>query len=70
MTRRLASTIVDHFAAVEDPRIDRNKRHALRDILTIAICGVICGAETWVEIAAFGRAKLAWFETFLDLPNG
>jgi DDE_Tnp_1-associated len=38
------------FAQVEDPRVERTKRHRLRDIMIIAICGVICGAEGWVEL--------------------
>jgi hypothetical protein len=58
------------FAQVEDPRIERTKRHRLRDILMIAICGVICGAEGWVEIEEFGKAKEAFFTELLDLPNG
>lgn len=60
----------DHFAALDDPRVERTKRHQLLDIVTIALCGVICGAESWVEIAQFGQAKEAWLRTFLALPNG
>lgn len=58
------------FAQVEDPRIERTKQHRLRDILIIAICGVICGAEGWVGIEEFGKAKEAWFTELLQLPNG
>lgn len=58
------------FAQVEDPRIERTKLHRLRDIIILAICGVICGAEGWVEIEEFGKAKEAFFTTWLDLPNG
>src|SRR6266576_4871399 len=58
------------FAQVEDPRMERTKRHQLRDIIILAICGVICGAEGWVEIEEFGKAKEAWFTELLDLPNG
>ena len=58
------------FAQVEDPRLDRTKLHRLRDILILAICGVICGAEGWVEIEEFGKAKQAWFTELLNLPNG
>ena len=57
-----------HFAALPDPRVDRAKRHELLDILTIALCAVLCGADTWVDIQAFGNAKLNWFRTFLRLP--
>jgi predicted transposase YbfD/YdcC len=42
----------------------------LTDVLTLAICGVICGADSWTEVAQFGRAKEAWFKTFLSLPHG
>ena len=55
---------------VEDPRVERTKRHRLRDSIILAICGVICGADGWVEIEAFGRAKEAWFTELLTLPNG
>jgi len=58
------------FAQVEDPRMERTKRHRLRDIIILAICGVICGAEGWVEIEEFGKAKEAFFTQLLDLPNG
>ena len=58
------------FAEIKDPRMDRTKRHSLTDVLTIAICAVICGAEGWTHVALFGRSKIKWFKTFLDLPNG
>jgi len=58
------------FAQVEDPRVERTKLHRLRDIIIIAICGVLCGAEGWVEIEEFGKAKQAWFTDVLVLPNG
>jgi predicted transposase YbfD/YdcC len=53
-----------------DPRTQRTRLHKLEDILTIALCAVVCGAETWVDIADFGRAKEGWFRTFLELPHG
>ncbi len=59
-----------HFSKLEDPRIDRQKLHPLMDIIVIAICAVICGAETWVDIENFGKARLEWFKKFLELPNG
>lgn len=65
-----ATSIDKHFANIEDPRIDRTKLHKLLDILVIAICAVICGADNWEEVQLFGEAKEAWFKTFLDLPNG
>jgi predicted transposase YbfD/YdcC len=65
-----AASIDKHFANLEDPRIDRTRLHKLLDILVIAICAAICGADNWEEVALFGRAKEAWFKTFLELPNG
>ena len=64
------TSIVECFGALEDPRIDRCKRHQLLDIITIAICAVICGADSWVYVEMFGKSKEEWFRSFLDLPNG
>jgi predicted transposase YbfD/YdcC len=65
-----AVVICDHFSDLEDPRIDRTKLHKLLDIITIAICAVICGADSWVEVEEFGNAKIDWFRNFLELSNG
>jgi predicted transposase YbfD/YdcC len=59
-----------HFAALPDPRVDRTKRHGLLDIVAIALCAVICGADSWVEVERFGHAKRDWLRTFLALPHG
>ena len=58
------------FGQVEDPRVNRTKRHSLVDILVITLCAVICGADSWAEVELFGKAKLDWLRTFLALPNG
>ena len=60
----------EYFEELEDPRVGRAKRHELLDIVVIAVCGIICSADTWVDIEEFGKAKEEWFRTFLDLPNG
>jgi len=62
--------LLRYFSELKDPRVNRTKRHFLQDILTIAICAVICGADGWVQVAEFGRCKCKWFKTFLQLPNG
>ena len=64
------TTITDHFAQMEDPRVERTKQHKLIDIITIAICAVICGADTWVNIETYGRAKYSFLKQLLELPNG
>jgi predicted transposase YbfD/YdcC len=65
-----ALAIQTHFADLQDPRIDRTRRHDLLDIVVIAICAVICGADGWVDIANYGVAKHDWLKTFLGLPEG
>ncbi len=64
------SPLLQHFASLEDPRVQRTQLHSLENILTIAICAVICGAEGWVEIEEFGESKQDFFTQFLDLNNG
>ncbi len=55
---------------LKTPRVERTKRHQLIDIITIAICAVICGADSWVAIETYGQAKQEWLKRFLELPNG
>jgi predicted transposase YbfD/YdcC len=62
--------LMDAFQKIEDPRIERHKRHSLQDILFIATCSFICGADKWTEVVEFGLAKEQWFKRFLSLPNG
>ena len=66
----METTLWEYFQVLPDPRVERTKLHRLEDILTIAICGMICNAENWVEIEAFGKAKEPFFRTFLPLPHG
>lgn len=63
-------SLTSHFASIPDPRIDRTKKHLLGDILIIALCATIAGADSWQEVERFGHVKLAWLRTFLALPNG
>lgn len=70
MMNQLLGTIEEHFGSVSDPRIERTKEHKLIDILVIAICAVICGAEGWVDIENYGKSKKRWLKAFLELPNG
>jgi len=66
----MVNGILEHFAGLEDPRAASGRRHALGDILAMALCAVICGAEEWSTMEEFALAKQAWFKTFLDLPHG
>jgi predicted transposase YbfD/YdcC len=62
--------LAQYLGEIEDPRVERNKRHKLLDIMVLTVCAVICGCETWQEIAEYGRLKRRWLKRFLELPNG
>lgn len=64
------ASLLEYFARVPDSRIERSRLHPLVSILALSVCAVICGANSFVEIEYFGRAREAWLRTFLDLPNG
>jgi hypothetical protein len=55
---------------LKDPRINRCKRHLLLDVIIMALCAVIAGADTWMDLATFARRRKDWFQRFLELPNG
>jgi len=64
------ASIVEHFQTLEDPRIERTKKHNLLDILVIALCTLLTGGEGFQDMALFGQSKQAWLQTFLALPHG
>lgn len=63
-------SIVDHFADLPDPRREQGRIHRLDEILFIATCAVLCGADNWVQIADYAHSKIDWLKTFLTLPGG
>jgi predicted transposase YbfD/YdcC len=70
MEEQRSAALMDHFGELEDPRIDRHKEHKLIDLLVNAICAILCGANDWVAVETFGKAKREWFQRFLELPHG
>ena len=62
--------LISIFAGTPDPRIERRKKHQLIDIMIITMCAVLSGADTWIDIEAFGHARKSWLKPFLKLPNG
>lgn len=70
MSKVFATSLLEHFAELEDPRVERTKLHLLSDILGLTICAVICGADSWIDIESYGNSKEDWLKTFLLLPNG
>jgi len=70
MAENVCTSIIDHFSALPDPRILLKTSHKLVDIVAMALCAVVAGADDWVEIAAYAKAKEAWFKDFLELRGG
>jgi len=62
--------LIGYLRVIRDPRVNRTKRHPLESVLFIAICGVLSGAESWVEIEDFGNARKDWLTQYADLPEG
>jgi hypothetical protein len=66
----LRHSVLNHFQQLPDPRTGSRRDHNLVAIITIAILAVLCGADGFVAIETYGKAKREWLETFLDLPHG
>ena len=66
----LRESIEKHFGDIPDRRVVNRSSHKLVDIIAIAIMGILCGADGWVGIETYGKAKEEWLKTFLELPNG
>jgi predicted transposase YbfD/YdcC len=69
MSQRLVA-VFSPFENLTDPRIERTRRHELFDLLVVALCGTIAGADTWTDIERFGNERLDWLRSFLRLDNG
>jgi predicted transposase YbfD/YdcC len=70
MSKHPKLSLITILKEVPDPRVDRRKLHALGDVLSIALCALLCGADSFEDMEVFGEAKVDWFETFLELPHG
>jgi predicted transposase YbfD/YdcC len=66
----MRTSLYDHFSQLPDPRLNRNKKHNLTDIIVLSILAVICGAESWDSIEEFGKARIDFLKKVLSLPNG
>jgi predicted transposase YbfD/YdcC len=70
MENKPTVALLDHFATLPDPRIARHRWHKLSDILVIAVCAVLCGADSYPAIEDFGHEREDWLRQFLELPEG
>jgi predicted transposase YbfD/YdcC len=64
------TSLEEHFGDMPDPRVRGRCDHKLIDIILVAICAVLSGAETWDEVELFGELREEWLRQFLELPNG
>lgn len=65
-----SAALVDHFANLTDPRVERSRRHDLLDILALTVCAVLANCDSYEDIELYGHEKYDWLKTFLRLPNG
>jgi len=63
-------SLIVSFQDLPDPRVEGRCDHKMIDIIVVAVCAVIAGAEAWVDIENFGKAKQDWLTHFLELPAG
>ena len=70
MDKTAPGSLIEHFSKLEDPRVDRNKKHELIDVIVLCVCAVVSGAEGWSDIEEFGRTKLEWLRRYVPLANG
>lgn len=70
MASSLLGKIYDHFEEVTDPRLNRGGNYPLLEMVFVALCATICDANSWVDVARFGREKLAWFRQHLPFEQG
>jgi predicted transposase YbfD/YdcC len=69
MSQRLVAVFTP-FEDLADPRIERTRVHELFEIVVVALCGTIAGADTWADIERFGNERIDWLRTFLRLEAG
>jgi predicted transposase YbfD/YdcC len=63
-------SLIEHFSGMNDPRIERSRRHKLVDIIVIGVVGALCSAESWEDVQMIAEEKESWLRKFLELPNG
>ena len=63
-------TLLEAFSALSDPRSGAAVRYTLQEIIIMTICAVLCGADTWVDVADWCEDEESWLKTFLPLPHG
>lgn len=63
-------SLLQVLQTIPDPRVQRTRRHDLQNLLAMALCATVAGADNWVEVAEFAQTRQPWFAQFLDLSSG
>lgn len=66
----LLFTLIDHFEKIEDPRLNRTRKHNVIDIIAITVMATVSGMKNWIDIVDWGKANEEWLRKLLELPNG
>ena len=66
----LLFTLIDHFEKIEDPRLNRTRKHDVIDIIAITVMATVSGMKNWIDIVDWGKANEEWLRKLLELPNG
>src|SRR5260370_42173047 len=69
MSGRLVAVFTP-FENLTDPRVERTRVHDLFELVVVALCGTIAGADSWADIERFGNLRLSWLRPFLKVPDG
>ncbi len=70
MSKAFARKTFRHFEEITDPRLNRGHNHLLHEMIFVALCATICGADSWADIERYGKAKLEWLRQFVALEEG
>lgn len=70
MANNGSASFHDHFQDLQDPRVERTRKHPLINIVFIVVCGVLSGANSFASIHEFATDRRHWFARYLDLSNG
>ena len=70
MATKFLATTYKHFEEITDPRVNRGKNYPLHELIFVTLCATLCGANGWVDVERFAKAKLQWLRRFIPLANG
>lgn len=70
MATTFLATTDKHFEEITDPRVNRGRNYPLHELIFVTLCAMLCGANGWVDVERFAKAKLQWLRRFIPFANG